>query len=213
MHFPQLVEYLSRTDVDRFPVARDTLETVLCLCVVWNDRHPPYIYTYLQADTISHPLIVELANTFVNLRADRTALLGQFAEILRDLLIWARPPSRWQRRQEYMPESLRISICNRAQAFLMSGFGDRSTVRNVERLRELCVALRTEARKSVHMVRSTGRFRQLRRIRLCSMGECTRSPVGVCGGCGCVRYCSRQCQREHWRRDHRRVCFPTVDLV
>ena len=28
----------------------------------------------------------------------------------------------------------------------------------------------------------------------------------VCGGCGLVRYCCRQCQRAHWREGHKEDC-------
>lgn len=29
----------------------------------------------------------------------------------------------------------------------------------------------------------------------------------VCGGCRCVRYCSKECQEEHWKEGgHKGVC-------
>ena len=27
-----------------------------------------------------------------------------------------------------------------------------------------------------------------------------------CGQCKCVRYCGRECQAAHWKREHKRTC-------
>lgn len=42
------------------------------------------------------------------------------------------------------------------------------------------------------------------RHKLCchSCGKQGGTKFRVCGGCSLVRYCSQDCQREHWRREH-----------
>lgn len=47
------------------------------------------------------------------------------------------------------------------------------------------------------------------RCRVCGRGEGTRR----CAGCGVVRYCGRECQRQDWRGGHKRVCAAWAALV
>lgn len=36
--------------------------------------------------------------------------------------------------------------------------------------------------------------------------QCGKHVVAVCGGCRKPNYCSRECQRNHWNAEHRKVC-------
>ena len=38
--------------------------------------------------------------------------------------------------------------------------------------------------------------------------NCLKDGTGFerCSKCKCVRYCSRECQRAHWKRSHKKVC-------
>jgi hypothetical protein len=38
------------------------------------------------------------------------------------------------------------------------------------------------------------------------VASCVQPPFQVCAGCRCVRYCSRDCQKAHWRSGHRADC-------
>ena len=46
----------------------------------------------------------------------------------------------------------------------------------------------------------------------CSCGACGKEPsatgkrLQVCAGCRSVSYCSKQCQREHWKNGHKAEC-------
>ena len=34
----------------------------------------------------------------------------------------------------------------------------------------------------------------------------TQKKFQLCGGCGMVRYCSKDCQRKHWKAGHKMMC-------
>ena len=40
----------------------------------------------------------------------------------------------------------------------------------------------------------------------CQKKDYHYSKMSLCGGCRCVFYCSKDCQRKHWRANHRREC-------
>ena len=44
------------------------------------------------------------------------------------------------------------------------------------------------------------------RMHVCK--NCLKDGTGFerCSKCKCVRYCSRECQRAHWKRSHKKVC-------
>ena len=50
------------------------------------------------------------------------------------------------------------------------------------------------------------------RDRPCSCAACGKEPsatgkrLQVCAGCRSVSYCSKQCQREHWKNGHKAEC-------
>lgn len=36
--------------------------------------------------------------------------------------------------------------------------------------------------------------------------DINNTKLKACGGCGCVKYCGRACQKVHWKAGHREVC-------
>ena len=41
----------------------------------------------------------------------------------------------------------------------------------------------------------------------CSCSNCQSQTFSVCGGCKTVPYCSKACQKEHWKSNHKSRCF------
>ena len=41
---------------------------------------------------------------------------------------------------------------------------------------------------------------------------CFRSATQLCGRCGSVYYCSKECQKMHWRHSHKQACSPNPKL-
>ena len=49
---------------------------------------------------------------------------------------------------------------------------------------------------------------------VCINGNCGRPASKSCGSCGCVWYCSSNCQKDDWKKIHRRrECFDTRKLL
>jgi hypothetical protein len=45
----------------------------------------------------------------------------------------------------------------------------------------------------------------------CTNPSCTNEGKKKCGRCNTVRYCSRECQVEHWKSEHKSLCqHPTA---
>jgi hypothetical protein len=59
-------------------------------------------------------------------------------------------------------------------------------------------------------VRALGELRVRMRCGLCFRTRPRKgsglSAMARCGGCKAVRYCSPQCQQEHWRAGHKKAC-------
>ena len=47
---------------------------------------------------------------------------------------------------------------------------------------------------------------------LCASSCCGQAASLTCGGCGLVRYCSREHQTGHWKQQHKKVCKATDDV-
>ena len=37
-------------------------------------------------------------------------------------------------------------------------------------------------------------------------GACEAPATLVCGGCGDISYCSKECQKSHWKSGHKSSC-------
>ena len=37
-------------------------------------------------------------------------------------------------------------------------------------------------------------------------GACEAPATLVCGGCGDISYCSKECQKSHWKKGHKSSC-------
>ena len=46
-----------------------------------------------------------------------------------------------------------------------------------------------------------------------SIGDSRVVKLSACARCGLVRYCSRECQRAHWKDNHEQYCIPKADRV
>ena len=40
----------------------------------------------------------------------------------------------------------------------------------------------------------------------CQCSNCQSKTFSVCGGCKMVPYCSKACQKEHWKSNHKARC-------
>ena len=38
------------------------------------------------------------------------------------------------------------------------------------------------------------------------------NPTKICGGCGCMAYCNKDCQRNHWKNGHKNECQPEKEV-
>ena len=47
---------------------------------------------------------------------------------------------------------------------------------------------------------------------VCEYCEQEEEPAPSCSRCGLVKYCSKDCQRAHWK-DHKPLCIPKADRV
>jgi len=42
--------------------------------------------------------------------------------------------------------------------------------------------------------------------KICKNTDCTNKGIHRCSGCGWTKYCSRECQKDHWK-EHKKKCF------
>ena len=52
-----------------------------------------------------------------------------------------------------------------------------------------------------------GRSRALARVSCGASVSLTEPALPCCNGCGEPRYCDEKCQRNHWDREHKYLCF------
>jgi ankyrin repeat protein len=81
--------------------------------------------------------------------------------------------------------------------------------RNAANSSEVLWEFTSKSTKSKY-IRNSNRFTPVKTMRRCANTNCENRGKYACGRCKETRYCSKDCQREHWRHNHWHKCNALV---